>query len=78
MSLIRTKVIDYVNNLFFETDTRDNNASVLGTNRSKTLPLSFLVHWFEKYSLNMSAFFLKLEMKIPFSIMGGIFLVLFY
>ena len=40
----------------FETDTRDN-ASVLGTNRGKTLPLSFIVHWFEKYSLNVSFLF---------------------
>ena len=50
---------------------------VCGTRGGRELSISKGRHWRAKYSLKIFAFFLKLEIKTPFSNKGRIFVIFF-
>ena len=57
--------------------TWDKALSVLEMKLGSTLPLSFIVHWLAKKSLNNFAFSLKFVTYTPLLEMGGIFVFCF-
>ena len=79
MGIFRIKIFWYkVNIFFFSVFTDANRQFVLYSNGGSTLLFLIGVHWEAKCELKSSAFFLKLEIIIPFTFCGWILGIFFF
>ena len=78
MGIFRIKIFWYKGNIFFFSVFTDaNRPFVLYSNGGSTLLFLIGVHWEAKCELKSSAFFLKLEIIIPFTFRGWILGIFF-